>query len=482
MNEDNATRIRRQLLVKLVRTFLDGTLANRVDRFPLEMIPKSQRGERLRCCVHTERAILRYRLMVLLGFPTEDETDELKPLAQYAEGALTRRRRDHRFLTVIDDACSACVKGKYFVTNACRGCMAQPCMLNCPKKAITMVDGRSRVDGEKCVNCGRCQDLCPFHAILRVPVPCEEACPVSAITRAETGKQIIDHGLCIQCGKCLQACPFGAVAEPSEIIDVLGALTGPMQTVALFAPALLGQFDASLEKTVGALLALGFDHVMEVAAGADLTTRAEAAELVERLDEGAAFMTTSCCPAYTSLVDKHLTGLRPFVSHTPSPMHFVAQEAAAAFPGALRVFIGPCVAKRREALGDPLVDYVLTFEELGAAFVAKGIDVGECAGASPEAVGSGSGRGYPVSSGVRDAVTRHIAGKVEVRSDLISGLNKEALRRLKAYAAGKGPGNFVECMSCEGGCINGPGVLADPKLAKRRIEAIVKASGEPPVA
>ena len=461
-------------MVKVARQFLDGSLLEGVDRIPLELRPKTYKGQRVRCCLHLERAILRYRLIALLGFPTEDETDELKPLSQYAREALVRVGRDPRFLTVIDDACSACVKGTYFVTNACRGCMAQPCMLNCPRKAITIVNGRSQIDEEKCVNCGRCQELCPFHAILPIPVPCEEACPVKAITRGEAGKQIIDHERCIQCGRCLEACPFGAVVEPSEFLDVLSALAGPKPTVALFAPALVGQFDGSSEKLVGALLALGFDQVAEVAAGADRTTEAEAEELLERLEGGASFMTTSCCPAYTALVDKHLPELRPYVSHTPSPMAFVARDAAERFPGSLRIFISPCVAKRREAMEDPFVDLVLTFEELGAAFLAKGIEVGTSEPTVAALVGSTGGRGYGVSSGVRDAVTRRLGARLQVNADLLSGLNPDGLRRLKAYLDGKGPGNFLESMSCEGGCINGPCALVDPKVARRRLEAIAK--------
>lgn len=474
MSKDNSTLIRRELIVNVARRFLDGTLAKTIDQIPVELKPKTFHGQRLRCCIPMERAILRYRLMALLGFSIEDETDELRTLGDYAQEALARKGRDRRFLTVIDEACSACVKGKYFVTNACQGCMAQACLLNCPRNAIAIVNGHSVINEATCINCGRCQDLCPYHAILRIPVPCEEACPVAAITRGESGKQIIDHDRCISCGNCLETCPFGAVVEPSELIPALKAIAGPTPCVALFAPALGGQFDATLDQVAGALLALGFDHVVEVAAGADRTTQAEGDELVERLEGGAPFMTTSCCPAYTALVDRHMPDLRPFVSHTPSPMHFAAEEAAARFPGALRMFISPCVAKRREGLEDPLVDFVLTFEELGGALVAKGVDVGACESAPAAAQGSGAGRGYAVSSGVKDAVLRSVGDRAEVKPDLISGLGKDGLRRLKAYLAGKGPGNFVEAMSCEGGCVNGPCVLVEPKLARRRIESIAK--------
>lgn len=476
-HDNNTSRIRRELMVKLARHFFEGTLLERIDRFPVEIRPRNYRGQRLRCCIHTERALLRYRLMALMGFNVGDETDELKPLSQYAREALARKARDRRVLTVIDDACSACVQSRYFVTNACQGCMARSCVLNCPKKAITFEGGQSKIDPELCVNCGRCVDMCPFHAIVRVPVPCEEACPVGAITRGDSGKQVLDHEGCVHCGKCMDACPFGAIAEQSEFLEILRALGGERETVAMFAPALLGQFDASPEQIVGALKALGFSHVAEVAAGADLTTAAEGEELLERLEAGDPFMTTSCCPAYTDLARKQLPGLAPRISHTPTPMHFTAELAAARFPDALRVFISPCVAKRREALADPLVDSVLTFEELGAAFVAKGIDVSGCEGAAPDLGASPDGRGYAVEGGVRDAVARHLGDRAALRPEKLSGMGKDMLRQLKVYGAGKGAGNFLECMSCEGGCVNGPCVVANPRIARRKLETVLKESG-----
>ena len=66
----------------------------------------------------------------------------------------------------------------------------------------------------------------------------------------------------------------------------------------MLAPAIVGQFPFELNQVVGALKKLGFDDVVEVAAGADITSTNEAAEFVERMEAGAQFMTTSCCPAY----------------------------------------------------------------------------------------------------------------------------------------------------------------------------------------
>jgi len=465
--ENNATRIRRELLVRLAREIFKGDLAQ-LDRIALEMRPRGEKDP-LRCCVYQERAILKYRLMALLGFNTQDEEDELKPLSEYAKEALQRPKRDPRLLSVLDDACSACTKGNYFVSNACRGCMAQSCAFHCPKQAIHFEQGRSIIDPELCISCGKCQQACSFHAIVRVPVPCEEACPVDAITRKETGKQDILHDRCVACGRCMQACPFGAIVEQSELVEILGALARKEPMVALVAPSLAVQFDASLEQLVGALKQLGFHAVVEVAAGAQETAQHEAQELKERLEAGDPFMTTSCCPAFTGTLRQVLPAMASRISHTPTPLHFTAQMTEAAFPGLPKVFLSPCLAKRREVLENPLVDRVLTFEELGAALVARGIEVDQCEPEKAALVGTQAGRGFAGSGGVRGAVLSLL--DEELPTELITGLGKESLRQWRIHAAGKGQAKFLEGMACEEGCISGPCTLCPPRLARRRLAA-----------
>ena len=185
--------------------------------------------------------------------------------------------------------------------------MARPCMVNCPKQAVDFRDGQAHIDHQKCVNCGICQKNCPFHAIIYVPVPCEESCPVGAITKNESGREEIDYGKCIYCGRCVSSCPFGAVMEKSHMIDVFKAFDGDKKVIAMVAPAIAGQFKAPLDKILGAIARLGFDDVIEVAKGADVTTANEAKEFAHKMAEGQSFMTTSCCPSYTTLVKKHIS-------------------------------------------------------------------------------------------------------------------------------------------------------------------------------
>jgi len=39
------------------------------------------------------------------------------------------------------------------------------CVENCPVEAITIVDGRARMDLERCIRCYCCHELCPEDAV-----------------------------------------------------------------------------------------------------------------------------------------------------------------------------------------------------------------------------------------------------------------------------------------------------------------------------
>ncbi len=469
---NTATHIRRELLVKVASLALKGLLKERIDRVPLEMIPKGQPS--IRCCIHHDRAVIKYRLLAILGFAMEKETDELRPLSSYAEEALNRSRVDEGpVLTVIDEACSACVQSHYFVTNACRGCVARPCVWNCPKKAIQMINGQARIDGSLCVNCGLCQKVCPYHAIVKVPVPCEEACPVGAISKDSQGKEHIDFSICIYCGKCMNECPFGAIVERSQMLDVIQTLLSGKTLVALVAPAIVGQLPGDYPQLVTALRALGFHKVYEVAQGADETIEHEAKELVERLQGGEPFMTTSCCPAYTRCVEIHVPELKPHISATKSPMLYTAEKARDENPGTLVVFIGPCVAKKEEAIQSGKVDFVLNTEELGALLVAKEIDVPHCEPSTILNTPSDGARSFPIAGKVSQAVAQKVKETVEgiqVRPIVVDGIDRQNLKLLRQVIKTKSEGNLMEVMACQGGCVAGPVTISKPMAAAKKIE------------
>ena len=186
------------------------------------------------------------------------------------------------------------------------------------------------------------------------------------------------------------------------------------------------------------------------------------------MEEGKPFMTTSCCPAYLGWVDKHAPTLKPFVSDTRSPMVYAARRVKEKYPDAEVVFIGPCLAKRYEAeMYVPEVDYVMSFEELGAFLIAYDIDVNAMEELPLDPEVTKYGRGYAQAGGVMGAIV-HAVGP-EYKTTNIEGLDKKNQMLLKSFVK-KPEAQFVEVMACEGGCVNGPCSLAPLTLAKRQIK------------
>jgi len=412
------------------------------------------------------KAAIRGQILAALGYLVQ-ETDANRSLSDYAAEALKRNSALRAGLSVTKAACNACKSKAFEVTPMCQGCVARPCEANCAKKAISVTD-KAFIDQEKCIKCGLCAQYCPYGAIHKFVVPCEEACPVNAISKDAEGREEIDIEKCVSCGKCLQSCPFGAITYNSQMVDVLNALKAPeKKVVAMVAPAILGQFGNDLSKVIGAFKALGFDDIIEVAYGADYTSKNESAEFAERMAEGAPFMTTSCCPAYVKTAKVHVPEIEKFVSHTGSPMFYTAEVLKKRYPDAVSVFVGPCLAKRIEAESNPNVDYVLVFADILAMFGAKGIDVNAAESSAFHDEASAQSRRYAVSGGVAAAVANLMDGRANYQPYAINGLTKDSVKALKKYALkGLDDGcNMLEVMSCEGGCIAGPGCLSMPKKA-----------------
>jgi len=467
---NNSSRLKKEILVRIARLQFEGKLVDGVHNITRELAPPN--ASPIRCCVYHDREIIRHRVIARLGCGLEDYNDE-KRLSEYAEEALNRGKPVGPVLTVLDLACNSCVRSHFMVTNACQACLARPCLVNCGKKAIAIKDGRACIDSEKCVSCGLCMQNCPYHAIIKIPVPCEEACPVGAISKGENGREHIDYDKCISCGNCMRECPFGAMIDKSQLVDVIKHMMAGKKVVAMYAPAAAAQFRIEPGRLDGALLAAGFSNVVEVALGADITARNEAAEFAERMAKGEKMMTTSCCPAYVRAVREHVPELVSCVSDTRTPMHYAAEIAKKEFPDCVTVFIGPCLAKRREGLDDDLVDYVISIEELGALFVARGIDVTKAAPAPGSKIPTPEGRNFAKSGGVAQAVKAFLKDASILKEAVIDGLDKAGMKRLAEFGkinAGTLPRtddtpNLIEVMACQGGCIAGPSVITNPKVA-----------------
>ena len=489
---NNAAMIKKEVLVEILKLQLSGALLDEKSITEIDSLP-----DRFAKDDHTpfmgsiekNREIFSNRILAYLGHSVEDY-DGSKKLSQYVKEAYEREKPTWPMLTMIQSACNACVKPHYFPTDACQACLARPCKVNCPKQAIEVTD-RARIDPAKCINCGLCAQNCPYHAIIKTVVPCEEACPVGAISKGNDGKESIDFEKCIFCGKCMSNCPFSAMMGKSQIFDVVKHIMAGKSVVAMYAPAIgaqfkgtkPGQLEASLEKA-------GFNRVWEVAIGADITADKEAEEFEERMKRGDKMMTTSCCPAYVRAVNIHVPELSPCISETKSPMIYTAKLAKEADPDCITVFIGPCLAKRREAFDSDLVDYVLSVDEVNALFEAKEIDVTKAPvdmAKITKYVPTVSGRNFAKTGGVAESVRLRLKDKSILRPAVINGLDKNGMKQLAAYGqmnAGTIPvnsdtPNLIEVMACEGGCIAGPSVITNPKLGGGLLTMYANAGSKP---
>ncbi len=459
---NNAILLRRDLKVRISDILLNDRELTDLNKLPVMMTPKGSQSS-IRCCVYKERAVTRSAALACFGVGYEED-DELKSIKEFAEERLACPQIDQELLTVLNEGCSACAKNSYFITNACRACVARPCMMNCPAKAISFKNGHAEIDPDLCKNCGKCLDACPYHAITYVPVPCQDVCPVDAISKDENGIAKIDFAKCIFCGKCMNACPFGAIFEKSQMPFVIKHLNQEDKVVAMIAPAIAGQFTVDYNKIIAGLFKLGFTEVIEVAYGAIETGIREAEEWLEFSERRKPALTSSCCPAYKNYVEKHQADKEEFVSSTLSPMRYTSQEVKRRDAENITVFIGPCIAKKAEAISDPNTDFVLSFEELGAMLVAKDIQMVDMEAKQASLRGDSPSRNFAVSQGVAQAIQLNLPPDSNFKAEIINGIDKKSILRINAFLSGKLPTNFMEVMACEGGCIAGPNSITNPKI------------------
>lgn len=394
----------------------------------------------MRCCIYKEHAILRQRAR--LAVCREGDVIEILPIA-----------------------CDQCPVDRFTITETCRGCLANRCIQVCPKNAISKQGGKAKIDQSLCVECGKCREVCPYGAILDINRPCSRSCHVGAIDRDESKKAVINREKCIHCGACVLNCPFGAISDRSDIISVVKNLMatkeGGKPVYALVAPSVAAQFAIPVHNILGALRAVGFTDALETALGADMVAWQEAAEFLEKTQNGQPCLISACCPAFYEHLQKNYPDLLPLATHLVSPMIALGRFVKQLSPDAVTVFIGPCTAKKQEARLPELagaVDYVLSFEELDSMLDAFQVDAAACGEQELENA-SGYGRLYAVSGGVAAAIGQAIREQQPDKAELFrplacSGL-EECDRALRLLRAGKQTANFIEGMVCPGGCVGG---------------------------
>ena len=464
-------RLRRKVFEEVARLGFKSnpeTLNDDMEAIPYKMVNEDTKIK-YRESVYRARAIVRERLRLAMGLSLRPENKPVHLTAGVEASNISEKYYEPPLMQVIPSACEACEEKGYEVSNMCKGCLAHPCMEVCPKDAISLVQGKSVIDQNKCIKCGKCADECPYGAILRIERPCAEACGMDAIGSDELGRAKIDYDKCVSCGMCLVNCPFGAISDKSQIFQLIQAIKRGDKAVAAVAPAFVSQFGENVTSSQmrEAMRQVGFHKVIEVAVGADMCTAEEAEDFLKKVPAEQPFMATSCCPSWSVMAKKLFPQFKDYISMAMTPMVLTARLYKKDHPDVRIVFIGPCTAKKLEASRRTIrsdVDFVLTFEEMQGIFDAKGIVPSEMP-VDPEeefSTGTSLGRGFAVTGGVANAVKeaiKEIDPDREVKIEHADGL-RECRKMLMMAKAGK---RLLEGMGCPGGCVAGAGTITPVK-------------------
>ena len=280
---------------------------------------------------------------------------------------------------------------------------------------------------------------------------CLRECPVKAIKVVDHHAKIIESR-CILCGHCTKVCPQNAKSVHTERAEVEKLLkTG--KAIASVAPSFVSSFDVQDFNVMKlALGRLGFADAEETSVGAREVTAQYKKLLEEHTFKN---FITSCCPAVNTMIELYYPKALSYLAPVDTPMIAHAKMIRKKRPDAKVVFIGPCIAKKKEAHESGVVDGVLTFEDLAAMFENKGIVLSEIAHIPSKASGGvNRAKYYPISRGIIKSFENYIDGYEFVAVDGAEKC-KEVLENIESLS-----GMFIEMNSCDSACVNGPCSLA----------------------
>jgi Na+-translocating ferredoxin:NAD+ oxidoreductase RNF subunit RnfB len=310
-----------------------------------------------------------------------------------------------------------------------------------------------RLDHDRCRGCTNCIKPCPTEAI-----------------RVRSGKAMIIEERCIDCGECIRICPNNA---KYAVTDPIADLSRFDYAVALPAPSLFGQFRPEVEPAavLGALLAMGFHDVYEVAVAAEAVTEVFRRQ-IQRSDLPRPLISPAC-PAVVRLIQVRFPSLLEHLMRIESPMEVAARlvRERATAEGRQNVgtfFITPCPAKVT-AIRQP-VGLTTSYVDGGIAMsaiygeVLKLLDRGIKRQLSATGLGIGWGRAGGEAMGLGNGTVLAVDG---IHS--VAGVLEEVERgRLRDIA-------FIEAQACVGGCIGGPLVVQNPFVARSRLRRLAEA-------
>lgn len=342
-----------------------------------------------------------------------------------------------------------------------------------------------------CIHCGQCANVCPTGAIVEIQ---------DWMRASDTIKQ-----------------------RNKKVI----AITSPSVRVGLGEEFGMEAGSYVEEQMVGSLRALGVDYVFDTTFAADLTIMEEASELIQRIvNKKPLPQFTSCCPAWVKFVETYYPELLPNISTSKSPISMFAPTIKTYFaqkenikPEDIYIIaITPCTAKKfevaREEMSDASVyhkqehaqdcDVVVTTRELANWMRAENLDLQSVAKSAYDSLmprGSGAGIIFGNTGGVMEAAirtayyfltneeppkdllmlepvrgmdnVRHaqvVIADIPIKVAVVHGTDnaRKFIHEIKESGEHY---DFVEVMTCRGGCIGGGG---QPKHIGEDLDAIRK--------
>lgn len=285
---------------------------------------------------------------------------------------------------------------------------------------------------------------------------CVRYCMVKAISVQNEQAHILkDH--CINCGRCMEICPQNAKTFASDMDRVKGYLRQGFKTIISIAPSYLGvlEFDRP-GQVVDALQRLGFAEVRETAEGAAMVTDEYKKIIREKKMPN---IITTCCPSVNDLVEKYYPDCVDLLAPVVSPMVAHGRYIKKVYGDDVKVvFLGPCIAKKQEAIGDERVfgaiDAILTFEELAIWLEEAGINIHDCEDRPMGNPDPKVNRLYPISGGVIQSVVAEEEADT-YHKVYVDGLSN-CMEMLECLQRGELDHCFIEANVCEGGCAKGP--------------------------
>ena len=311
---------------------------------------------------------------------------------------------------------------------------------------------------------------------------CVRRCPVKAI-KIEDGSAMIVPDLCIACGTCYRVCPAKAKQARNDLTRAKHLVQSGKDVYVSLAPSWITEFEGvSREQMIAAIRRLGFRGVSETALGAEEVSANiaglldKAANEAPQVSAANRLFISTACPAVVEYINKYVPERTANLTKLTSPLLAHCRLLKTALGKDIEViFIGPCIAKKIEADRHPdLLSLSLSFTDLRQWLKDENIELKDIhTSVFDKLVMSKAeeGAAYPVEGGMietlkpyeqsQKAYLMQITGIENIKREL-KNIREEALDRPI----------FIECLACEGGCVNGPCTSSKKSGLEKRVEIL----------